>query len=165
VAGFVYYRDLFAHKLGVSRSEDYYLAIADGYLWAVCAFHTANASRRGHTKDGGLFVYETFGFNVPSHYNRLNKLFMMCLTCRDFRDTLIRENPSMAYVGDFDFQTTCLSDVPELKANRGVLKLVERSTMPNGKYKLNYRAKFADCSFSDQLAKWLKKDAHVFNKR
>ena len=158
----LYYRDLFAHKLGVARSEGYFLALIDGYVFSVFGMMF------GHVLRGvSDMVNESFGFSVPNErYRRLNKLLMMCLVSGSAQKFFRQCNKlEMSPYPINRFQTTCLSDVPELKINRGILKIVGRERMPNGTYKINYNADFNDKDFSDVLATWLKRDGGVRRKR
>jgi hypothetical protein len=156
----LYYRELFAHKLGVVRAERYYVFTIDGYLSSVCGFHVGDALRR-HPMRGFLCVFEDFGMSMPTHYARMNKLLMMCVTCQDFRDCLVEGAPAMGYIGEFGFATTCIADVPEVKAHRGVMKDIERSILPNGKYRIVSRTLFHPLSFAEVLKKWLQRDGAV----
>jgi hypothetical protein len=107
-----------------------------------------------------LAVFECFGFTAPSRYQRLGSLFMHCLTCEQFRDDIIAADPILAFAGDFGFATTCIMDVPENKAHRGILKMVSRTRLDNGKYKIVAQTPFHPGRYSAMLTKWLTKDAH-----
>ena len=154
----LYYRDLFAHKLGVTRAEQYFLFALDGFVFGIVGMHLSDASRR-RLIQGAYQVCETFGFNASTKYTRLNRLLMMCLTTRQFLRALIEVMPVLAYVHPIVFQTTCLADVPELKTNRGILKLRERKKLPNGKYHLNYISAFRPEDYAKARDKWLGKHA------
>jgi hypothetical protein len=152
----MYLRDLWAHKLGATRSECYFLFLVDGRAAGVFGmfFDHFEANRSPH-------VSETFGFNAPlRRHKRFNKLMMMCLVSGEARDFFVAQpGPRSSLLELTIFQTTCISSHPELKTNRGLLKLVERRDLPGGRYYLNYRAPFNTASFRDCLLKWLKKDA------
>ena len=160
----MYYRDLFAHKLGTTRAESYYGLFLDGYLFGVVGMMTGHALRRQHGQQG-LLVHETFGFTCGCQYDRINKLLMLCITTTQFVRELIKAMPPLAFVGTFRFQTTCLADVPEVKANRGVLKLAARKKLKNGKFHLNYYTDFRAETYADCLTRWLKKDGKVLIQR
>ena len=154
----LYYRDLFAHKLGVTRAELYLLFVLDGFVFGIVGMHISDAARR-RLLQGSYYVYETFGFNSSTKYTRLNRLLMMCITTRQFLQTLINHMSVLAYVHPVMFQTTCLTDVPELKTNRGILKLRERTKLPNGKFRLVYVSEFRPEDFASARDKWLSKHA------
>ncbi|HEY5410347.1 MAG TPA: hypothetical protein VIJ94_06430 [Caulobacteraceae bacterium] len=157
----LYLRDLWAHKLGATRSENYFLFLLDGHAAGVFGmfFDHFGANRSPH-------VSETFGFNVAiPRYKRLNKLMMMCLVSRQARDFFVAQpGPRNSLLELTTFQTTCISSHPELKTNRGLMKLRERRDLPGGRYYLNYVAPFNAMSFHDCLLKWLAKDADVGEK-
>ena len=157
----LYYRDLFAHKLGVTRAEVYYLGLVDGYIWAACGFFVRQLMLRKQSRgNDGLVVQETFGLCVPCRYKRIVKLMLLCLSSRNFWDDLVEHYPVFGLIhGKVIFQTTCLSDGPDLKTHRTVTKLIERSQLPNGKFKLLYATEYRSDTYADCLQRWLKSDA------
>jgi hypothetical protein len=152
----MYLRDLWAHKLGATRSETYFLFVVDGHAAGVFGmfFDHLHANRLPT-------VMETFGFNAPlAKHRRLNNLMMRCLVSGQAR-AFFAAAAGTTLLDLTEFQTTCISSVPELKTNRGILKLVERRLLPAGRYYLNYAAPFTQESFADCLRKWLAKDGKV----
>lgn len=154
----MYLRDLWAHKLGSVRAECYFLFLVDGHAAGVFGmfFDHLEGNRSPH-------VNETFGFNAPlSRHKRFNKLMMMCLVSGESRDYFASQpGPRSSLLELTIFQTTCISSHPELKTNRGLMKLIERRDLPGGRYYLNYRANFNKATFHDCLLKWLRNDANV----
>ena len=147
----LYYRDLFAHRLGAARSEMHYLMLVDGFICGVFGIHRQDFNRGNRKKDGKLYIEETYGFSPPNRkYHRLNRLLMMIITTREFLD-LFTNN---VYEAD-GLATTCLARYPELKLNRGVLKLVNREKLKNGSFKLRYLADARHESYGDTLKRWL----------
>lgn len=152
----MYSRDLFAHKLGAIRSENYFIVAIDGYLMGVFGLFFDQLMRGTNTD-----VMETFGFTAPHpNYGRLNKLFMMLITCEDARRFYQSTVPSSLAPIE-GFQTSCISTHPEMKTNRGILKLRDRKERPDGRYHLNYHTPFHDRSYGDCIVKWLKSDGKV----
>ena len=167
----LYYRDLFAHRLGATRSEQHFLLLVDGFICGVFGMHLSDL-RRGTRRivqdkkvkkipfsstgeKGKLYAEETYGFSPPSYnYPRLNRLLMMVITSRDF--ILGEYFSDMVYVPD-GLATTCLARYPELKTNRGILKLVSREVRPDGLFHLRYLADARDESYSDTVKRWLTK--------
>jgi len=149
-----YYRDLFAHKLGSARSEQYYLVLVDDYVFSVFGLHYGNLMKgQGDRRE----IHETFGFTVSSNrYARLNKLFMMFLVSGEMLSTL-KSVFNMTMIDVDGLQTTCLTPYPELKTNRGILKVRNRELMSGGLYKLDYAAPFNEMSFADCIEKWIAK--------
>ena len=156
----LYYRDLFAHKLPIGYSETYFCLLLDGYVFGAVGMHLAAARRRNY-RNGSFWLHETFGFTAPTKYYRLTRLLMMCITTTRFVDDIIKTNPGLAYIKPVKLQTTCIADVPELKTNRGILKLVDRRKLPNGKYHINYNTDFRDETYKEALQKWLSKHGKV----
>ncbi|MGE5510361.1 MAG: hypothetical protein ACM31O_03805 [Bacteroidota bacterium] len=152
----LYYRDLFAHKLGVTRAERYYMATLDGYLMAVFGMHFSEVQRGVSGR-----VYETFGFCVPnSRYPRLNRLFMTAIVCGEARATFQAHcHGSLKDVSYF--QTTCISTTPEQKTHRGSLPLLLRELRPDGRYKLVYGGDFKPWDFRETIARWIERMANV----
>ena len=151
----LYYRDLWAHKLGATKSQFYYLMLIDGYVMGCFGIWLRNALTGSHP-----WVNETFGFNVPhKKYPRLNKLLMMCLCSCDF-EQVCRRDVNLEFVKLEGLQTTCITTHPDLKIYRGILALTERETMPNGSYKLNYYARWKPFGFAESLRLWLDKEVY-----
>lgn len=149
----LYYRDLFAHKLGATRSERYYLGLLNEYIFCVFGVH-AQKFEFGHADA----INETFGFTCPSkRYRRLNRLFMMSLICGDAHKAFIRDRVWSQSKTCKGVRTVCLSTYPELKVNRGIMKLMRRDKVKDGNYnyKLHYYADFNKKTFSDVLKEFL----------
>lgn len=142
----LYYRDLFAHKLGNTVAEVYFAMLIDGYLTSVSGHHLGF-----WTLGAQEASYETFGFSCrPPLYPRINKLHMRCLTSEVFRQTIIRTRPSVITPLRY-FRTTCLAEYPEQKGNRGILKVVSREQLPDGTYHLQYETEFHQEDLSGAL--------------
>ena len=149
----MYYRDLFAHRLGATKSEMYFLVLIDGYIFSVCGIHCQSLFL-----DNAGFIHETFGFSVPDeNYPYLNKLFMKCLVSSQFKTKLINElNLGIRELKGV--KTTCLCQYPELKINRGIMKLTNKEKLKNGMYKLEYWSDFENTTYKDCLKWFLKKE-------
>lgn len=152
----MYYRDLWAHRLGGTDSETHWLMILDGYAAGIVGIHLFNAETARPTLDGKIWIEETYGFNAPSRrYPRLNRLLMMFITSRVFMRTVFC--PSHLPLREpFGLLTTCLTQHPELKINRGIMKLVSRERLEDqGLFKLRYKAEWHNESFTEVLRRWL----------
>lgn len=151
----LYYRDLFAHRLGVTRSELYVAMFIDGKMSSVCGIYLSDWCMKGAD-----YVFESFGFSVhPKLYPRINKLHMMCLTSHEFRDFIKSKYKSVQH--DLTtFRTVCLARHHEQKGNRGVLKLESREQMKNGMFKLKYVTEFKPQTWQDMKAKFLEKEGY-----
>lgn len=150
----MYYRDLFAHRLGTTSSPEHFLLLLDGRVAGVVGFGSAFARTFQRRQDGKAYMTEMYGFTAPSRrYPRLNRLLMMLITTEEMhaiwrpQETVIQQ-----YAG---ISTTCLCEHPELKINRGILKLVTRERQRNELWKLSYTATWRNETFADALRKWL----------
>lgn len=150
-----YYYDLFVRELGTVNSETYYLFLIDGQVAGTCGFHGSDLLRR----NSGV-LHEIFGLTMTSQrYQRINRLLMMLLISTQFRDQICTERPELVNFLEKprQFQTTCLSKYPEVKINRGLLKLVGRKQLPSGRFHLVYRTEFHKMDFQESLETWIKK--------
>ena len=151
----MYYRDLFVHRLGTTQSEWYIAMLVDGRLVTVIGL---NRQRFMHFKSG--YVKETFGISVTSQrYKRIGRLFMLALTTTAFRDWM-RKHGRYGIREMLGVETTSLTKHEVSKNDRALMKLVSREKLPNGTWKLQYRADLRDETFHDVLVKWLATEAH-----
>ena len=154
----LYYRDLFAHRLGVTRSELYVAMFIDGKMSSVCGIYLSDWCMKGAN-----YIFESFGFSVrPKLYPRINKLHMMCLTSHEFRDFIKAKYKAVQHELT-TFRTVCLARHHEQKGNRGVLRLESREQMKNGMFKLKYVTEFKDETWQDMKTKFLKKEGYNEN--
>lgn len=141
-----YYRELWAHKLGQTNAEAYYLIFIDKKLVGTVGFHSRDLRLCISDK-----LFENFCFNIPSNrYPKLNRLMMMLLTCTEMRDlflyTSLKTNRMFSIAG---LKTTCLSKYRKVKLNNGLLKVTKREKMKNGMYKIVYETDWYNRTFSD----------------
>jgi hypothetical protein len=108
--------------------------------------------------DKGLYAWESFGFSArhelyPKH---LNRLLMMCVTCTEFFEVLKRN--SKFPMGDpIGVRTACITKGHESKGNLGILKLISREKLEDGRHHIVYATEWRPGTFQDQLAAWFKK--------
>lgn len=149
----LYYRNLWCHRLGVTKAKTYYMWVINGEIAGVVGFNTADARRLKSE-----FIYETFGFSAQTDkYPRLNRLLMMCMVSVPTRDLLRAtifktNNPLINYRG---IKTTCITKYRENRANVGVLTMTSSEKQPNDTYMLKYETEWFDRSYSDVLKIWL----------
>jgi len=147
----LYYRDLFAHKLGQTKAEIYYVMLLDGAVFGTVGFHLADVRllRDDH-------VMEVFGFDRSLDAETYaHRLLMMAITCREFRDRLYADQRSNRYFEMRGFKTVCLAKYRKLKSSNGLLELVKRDKLPNGSYRLMYKTKWWDRTFQGCVQDWL----------
>jgi len=155
----LYYRDLFAHRLGATVSEIYYGIFCNGKLMSSCAFNTSFLRRLQAN-----YIFESFCFSIAHNkYENLNRLAMMMLCSGDFFRLLERGTlKNSAYVKLETFKTTCLTKYRKSKLNAGLLELKSSEKMPNGTYKLTYEQPFyMDRTFADCLKIFLTEDVRI----
>lgn len=146
----LYYRDLFAHRLGNTKAEIYMLMLIDGKVAMTFGLHSANL-RMLKTED----IFEVFGFSVSlQKYPTINRLLMLAITCEEFKQLILKggllgvKNQLFTLKG---LKTTCISKYRKVRLNNGILQIIKREKMKNGNYKIVYRTDFykgrtfADC--------------------
>ena len=153
----LYYRDLFAHKLGNTRAEQYFLMLVDGKVFATVGFMT-NALF-GLKSDR---VFENYGFNAPvRNMPRANRLLMLAITSREFADVLYRTASRVNRVYRLrGVRTTCLSKYRRVKLNNGILKALSCERLPEGKanggmYRILYDTDFREQDFRGVVRQFL----------
>lgn len=150
----LYYRDLFAHKLGVTQAEGYGLILLDGKVFATIGLFFADLFMLRSE-----YVYEVYGFSAPSqrHWN-INRLMMWLITCAEFRDFVL-------YTSKFcqrnriyhmrGLRTTCLSRYRDVKVNRRILQCTSCERQKNGMYMTKWQADWRPETYSEALARYL----------
>lgn len=156
----LYYRDLFAHKLGNTKAEAYFLMLIDGKVYSTVGFMLNGCFRLQTDK-----VYETFGFSVPNtKYPHENRLLMMMITCSEMKkvlhDSTSKKNRIYSMNG---LKTTCLSTRRSIKTHHGILNRVLREKLPNGSYRIQAETNWHDRTFSETLKAFLKEEEDFKN--
>lgn len=124
----LYYRDLFAHRLGNTKAELYVLMFIDGYVFGTIGFHLAEARRMASDE-----MFEVFGFNAPlKNHKKANRLLMMCITTKQFKEFIYNSQKTNRFFEFKGFKTTCLSKYRKVKLNNGLLNIRDRTKEPNG---------------------------------
>lgn len=152
----LYYRDMFAHKLGLSKAEHYYLMLVDGRVFATIGVLT-----------NGLFKMQTdrflqqFAMNAPlTKHPKANRLVIMCLTTTEFgrflRATASKFNRTYQVKG---MQTTFFSKFNKAKLNNGLMQVIRRDKLKDGRYKIIYDAALRKETYKDCLVRYLKEVA------
>lgn len=148
----LYYRDLFAHKLGATSGESFTAILLDGRVFGIVGWIWGDVLR-GRDRH----ILEVFGFNAPlAGYPKANRLLMHLITCRDMRDHLLvarnKRNRTFSLDG---VKTACLSKYRKVKTNNGILRLDKRERYKSNMYKLLYVTEWHDRSFADCLRLYL----------
>jgi len=149
----LYYRDLFAHRLGNTNCEICFLMLIDGKVYSTVGFTVNHAVR---LQDD--YAFENYGFSAPSKiYPHENRLLMMMISSKDMKNVLIN---AMAKRNRFftlkGFKTTCLSKYRSMKTHRGILERTSRELLPNGMYKIKAQTDWHDRTFQETLRLYLK---------
>ena len=142
----MYYRDLWAHKMGATDSEVFFLITLDGMAFGITGIHTDRCFKM---QDDG--IHETFGFDQPIRkHPKAHRLFMMLLTCKDFQTAVANGVHKNRIFEIAKFKTVC-----KLKSSNGLLTITNRERLPNGLYKLAYECEFRPRSFHETLLDWM----------
>lgn len=153
----LYYRDLFAHKMGATKAEGYYLLFIDGMLFGVTGFHLGELRRLQSTT-----IFEVFGFNAQlKNYENANRLLMMVIMSREFMDYVKDCAKTNRFFDIERFKTTCISKYRKVKVNNGLLEIVKREKMDNESYKILYMADIREKTVDETLKEYLGELANV----
>lgn len=152
----MYYRDLFAHGLGVCSGNAHYLFVVDGFIAGVVGFGSLFDMNFREQDDGKRYVTEMFAFTTGSHHQRLNRLLKSAILCKESQQRLNHPEKLRWFDG---VSSTCISKFPEFKPHRGIFKLVKREVMKDGRYKLHYRNVWSGKSYQGVLVEWVRKHA------
>ena len=153
----LYFYDLFVRDLGMVKAEVYYVFCIDGQVAGALGFDI-----RTYITTRQPRLYETFGLSIMSErYARIGRLLMAAMCSQEFVSQFMRDNcgKDLLLPPLEEIQTTCLTKYHEAKKNRGILKLVGREEMDNGRFHLVYRTPVHKTDFKECLAAWLKKHA------
>jgi hypothetical protein len=159
----LYYRNLWAHRIGNTDAEFFTLFLIDGQIAGTVGFHLSAIMRLAEDK-----VLEVFGFTVPHDtYDRLNRLLMMCLCSKDTQTfmltkTHLKSNPMVNVNG---LKTACLSKYRKVKLNNGILNLTSKKKLENGMYHLMYEKEFEDNTYNDCIRRFLEEWRTQTNKK
>jgi len=146
-----HYRDLFIHRLGASSAQLTVAIFIDGQLLSTAGFDPTMLCRTGDN-----YIHETYGMTIPSEkYPKLGRLFMYFLTCKQFRDDLVRLYPQLSITDFTHFKTACLTRLPEMRSNHGLMKITKKDKTKNGFYKLVYETDFHDRDYRKCIILWL----------
>ena len=157
----LYFYDLFVKELGMVDAEVFYLFCIDGQVAGALGLDSNHYRMRRIPK-----IYQTFVLSLTSErYARLGRLLIAGICSQQFIDQFAGEHcpkdlmlPPIA-----EIQTTCLTKFHEAKKNRGLMKLISREKLDNGRFQLIYRTKVHPTTYRDVVATWFKK--HVNFKR
>lgn len=152
----LYYRDLFAHRLGSTVAEVYFGVFVNEYLMSASGFNTSFLRRMQEN-----YIFENFCFSI-SHdkYENLNRMAMMCLVSGEFKKFLYNDTlRGSSYVQLLTFRTVCLTKYRKSKLNVGLLTLLSSERQENNTYKLVYEQPFyLDRTYADCMRIYLEQD-------
>lgn len=151
----LYYRELWAHKLGTTKAESYYLMLLDGMVFGAIGFHLA--ALRGLKEN---HIFEVFGFNSPlPNHPKANRLLMMAICCQEF-EGVIRKNDLKRnrFCEIHGLKTTCLAKYRKVKLNNGLLEIYKKEQMDNGFYKIGYITNWHKRNFKECVKEFLNEE-------
>ena len=148
----MYYKDLWCHRLGASKAEQYFLVLVDDKILATLGFHTSDLLRLRSTR-----VFQVFGYAAgTTRYRGMNRLLSYILSSKDMIGVLRPRMSRINRVYDLKgIKTTCLSRYKRVKANQGIFKALRREKDENGIYKILYDTDFYDRTFSESIVEFL----------
>ena len=135
-----YYRDLFVHKMGPTpnRATHHFLLLLDGLVFGVTAINAEDVWK-GRSGD----IFELYGMSMPlTRYHSSNRLLMTALTSTWFRNIVQDTTCTNRIFRIEGFRTTCISKGRKQRTNVGLMEIINRERMPDGRYKLLYRTEF-----------------------
>jgi hypothetical protein len=150
----LYYRDLWAHKMGTTRAENYFLVTLDGMAFGVTGMMMGKVRRLQEDE-----VLEVFGFDQPlDNHPNSHRLFMRLLTCQEFK-YILENTTKVNRISELKgFKTACITKYRKLKSSTGLLTIRKREKLPSGMYKLMYFCEFYKLTFKEVLADWLARE-------
>lgn len=155
----LYYRDLFAHKLGATRAKSYYLILIDGKVFGTFG---VSMSRVYRMVDDHYF--EAYGFTAHvERFPRSGRLLMMIITSLEMKNVLMRQTKINRVYKLSGMKTVCLSKYRNSKSNSGIVRTERREKLPNGMYKIHYIAEFRKDTFKDCLDRFLTEEKEFMN--
>ncbi len=143
-------RDLFIHKLGQTKAEKYIALTLNNKIFAVVGLHLSDFNTEKTT-----YLQEQFGMTVQMENEKTAKLMLMLLLSREV--LLHIPNKIFLYRKPVGIMTSCLSKYPEVKTDRGVLKMYKREKLKDGTFKIGYQSEFKYETFREAWEDWLKK--------
>lgn len=149
----LYYRDLWAHKLGNTAAEQYMLMLVDGKVFATLGIMLGDVYRLKSE-----FVFENYGFNAPSYrYPTINRLLMWCITSAEFGKFVKAHGAKInRYWTMKGLRTTCLSRYRKVKLNNGILEVEKREKLEKTNlYKIMYEATFRPEGYRECVGRFM----------
>lgn len=149
----VYYRDLWAHRLGHTQCTNHYLLLIDGEISGAVGFYLRDLFMLNND-----FAWESFGFSAPSDvYPNIGRLLMTIITAQEMGDVLRRTTAKKNRLWTVrGIRTTCLSKYRDVKLNKGLLELESTKKDDNGMWHTVWRADFRPETFQQALARYLR---------
>lgn len=155
----LYYRDLFAHKLGTTRAESYYLILLDGKVFGTFGVAMSRVYRM--VED---YYSEVYGFTAyVEKFPRSGRLLMMIITSNEMKRVLMSQTKANRVYKLSGMKTVCLSKYRNSKSNNGIVRTERREKLPNGMYKIHYIAEFRKDTFKDCLDRFLTEEKEFIN--
>lgn len=149
----LYYRNLWVHRLGVTGAEAYGYMTIDGKI-----FHVFGLLLAPLMAMQSPFIFEGFGIaRKTKKYDRLNRLAIYALSCTDMQDwvranVVPDNNPLFDPIG---IRSRSFVRGRKDKSSHGILKLVDKKKLGDGKYTLFYEQKWHDRTWQECLNLWL----------
>ena len=161
----LYYRDLFAHRLGTTKADAYCVALLDDHVFAAFGLGFFKFKGVGATSRG--WVHTLFTVALTSRRYRLARLQIAMALSSTMRDRLIARGGLFALSPPKGMRTAVLSYFRESKPYRGLMRRVDRREHPDapGLNMITYEAEWTDGDLQEVFRRWLEAERQRQPKR
>jgi hypothetical protein len=152
-----YIRDLFVHEYDANVIQEAFnfIVFLDNRIIGLVGVNRAMGpavNKYFHA----LMLFFAIG-KQSKRYPKLSKLVVLGATTTGFKK-VIGESIRSLDLHDFQYiRSACWSRFPEIKVDRGILKLESRQKLPDGRFKLLYTSDFRDMTLSEAVQFWLRR--------
>lgn len=150
-----YLRDLWAHRIDPSGGSANIAVIVDGRIAGILGYMTTFQYTGSVSRGVANIAFIQGAMGAPHKQMRFGRLATM-LGCN--RQTIHLALKSWFATRVDLVQTVCTSKHPEVKVNRGIMKLIQRRIDKQHGYRLNYEAVVREETIEETAAEWLKKE-------
>lgn len=149
-----YYKDLWLHRISPKDAGWDFGVLVDGHLAGVAGYDAGMMDYRPQVMwEDALTLFYAVG--APGRAERLTRLVMMVAL---LRETIEQVVPPWQACRARRVMTVNLTQYPEAKQNRGILKLADRQRDKVHGFKLIYAADLVDQTAQEAYRKWLEKE-------
>lgn len=154
-----YYRNLWMHRLAAAPGSYNLLVTVDGYAAGVIGYGIETMSRPyPHGKSAWQsHIIMRFAFGAPHNTLRMTRLATMLALQTAVAEIALTGQAALFLAASRGLVTVETTRHPEIKGLRGLMKLADRTSHPDG-YKLIYHAPWSHDTIPDVLTTFLEKE-------